>query len=309
MAVIVRDFRPDDPEDAAGVVRARLAALPHLLLTEESVRHRAVKAHPDERFRILVAEEDGRLAGAAEVLLFHDSPVPGQASANPQVHPAHRGRGVGTLLLRGAEEHLVAAGATEVFSWVLDEPEHRAFAARHGYRPGRAAHFQHLDLTTAELPPPGPLPAGVRLRTFADYADDPRPLFAADAEVTADEPGDVTQQLADFGDWSTSTWHDPRLDHALTSVVEVDGRVAAFSLAHTDGRTRYWSGMTGTRRAFRGRGFARLAKTDSLRRARAAGITEAHTENDADNAPMLAINRRLGYRISGTEVRHVRTLG
>ena len=45
MAVIIRDFRPDVPEDAAGVVRARLAAVPDLVLTEEYLRYRVAEAH------------------------------------------------------------------------------------------------------------------------------------------------------------------------------------------------------------------------------------------------------------------------
>jgi len=88
----------------------------------------------------------------------------------------------------------------------------------------------------------------------------------------------------------------------------VDGRPAAFSAAHTDGTGRYATAMTGTARAFRGRGLAKLAKNDSLHRARAAGCTEALTGNDAGNEPMLAINKWFGYEISATEVRHVREL-
>ena len=67
--------------------------------------------------------------------------------------------------------------------------------------------------------------------------------------------------------------------------------------------------MTGTARAHRGRGLAKLAKTDSLHRARAAGHTDAVTGNDAGNGPMLAINKWLGYEIRATEVQHVRELG
>lgn len=85
--------------------------------------------------------------------------------------------------------------------------------------------------------------------------------------------------------------------------------MAAFSAANTDGLTRYWSGMTGTRRAYRNRGLAKLAKTDSLHRARAVGYTDAYTGNDADNGPMLAINTWFGYRICATEVRHVHNIG
>ncbi|MFE7120597.1 GNAT family N-acetyltransferase, partial [Streptomyces sp. NPDC057654] len=81
------------------------------------------------------------------------------------------------------------------------------------------------------------------------------------------------------------------------------------TIAHTDGRTRYVSGGTGTRRAFRGRGLAKLVKARSLRLARAAGCTEAFTGNDDENAPMLAINKWFGYEPAAAEWRYVRELG
>ena len=43
-------------------------------------------------------------------------------------------------------------------------------------------------------------------------------------------------------------------------------------------------------------------KRHSLARAAAAAITVAFTENDETNAPMLAVNDRLGYRPSSTHV-------
>lgn len=88
----------------------------------------------------------------------------------------------------------------------------------------------------------------------------------------------------------------------------MDGKVAAFSAATTDGLRTYLSGMTGTLREFRGRGLAKLAKNDSLHRARAAGYTDAYTSNDTGNGPMLAVNQWFGYQVCATEVRHVRTL-
>ncbi|NEE16181.1 GNAT family N-acetyltransferase, partial [Streptomyces sp. SID7499] len=77
--------------------------------------------------------------------------------------------------------------------------------------------------------------AGVELRPGSDFADDPRPLFEADVEVTADEPGDITSELDDYEDWVTNTWRHPAFDQELSSVVLVDGKVAAFSAATTDG--------------------------------------------------------------------------
>ncbi|MFD8024961.1 GNAT family N-acetyltransferase [Streptomyces lavendulae] len=311
MTTLIRDLRPTDPTDAEAVVRVRRAALPFMVTTPAGVAHEVAGAPAAKRYRLLLAETpDGRAVGTAQLGLAYDSPEPGQSFVNVLVDPAHRGRGTGTALLRAAEEHLAAAGAQASYSWVLDGPEHRAFAERHGYRPGRSAHFLRLDLTAAALPPlPAVLPAGVELRPGSAFAADPRPLFEADAEATADEPGDVPAELDDYEEWLADVWHDPTLDHGLTTVVLVDGRVAAFSAARTDGATRYSSAMTGTLRAHRGRGLAKLAKTDSLHRARAAGYTDAFTGNDAGNGPMLAINDWFGYEICATETRHTRKLG
>src|SRR5581483_645238 len=107
--------------------------------------------------------------------------------------------------------------------------------------------------------------------------------------------------------WIEESWKHPCLDLDLTTVAVVDGRPAAFTVAYTDG-TRYFTVMTGTARAFRGRGLAKLAKNDSLHRARAAGFTEAFTGNDAGNGPMIAINKWFGYETCATEVRYVREL-
>ncbi|MEU4726917.1 GNAT family N-acetyltransferase [Streptomyces sp. NPDC023588] len=310
MTVSIRDLRPDDPSDAESVVRVRRAALPFMITTAEGVAFELAGAHPAKHYRLLVAETGaGAVIGTAQVGIAHDSPQPGQSYVNVYVDPAHRGLGAGTLLLRAAEAHLAARGAVDTYAWVLDEPAHRAFAERRGYRPSRSAHFLRLDLATAALPPLAEvLPAGVELRPASAFAADPRPLFEADAETTSDEPGDVAVEFDDYEDWLAHTWNSPVLDKELTTVVLVDGSVAAFTAAQTDGATRYATAMTGTLRAFRGRGLAKLAKNASLHRARAAGYTEAFTGNDAGNAPMLAVNEWFGYEICATETRYTRKL-
>lgn len=148
------------------------------------------------------------------------------------------------------------------------------------------------------------------MRSAADFADDPRPLFELDAETARDEPSDVDTEFTDYENWIEESWKHPLLNRELTKVALVEGRPAAFSLAWTDVATgRYATAMTGTARAFRGRGLAKLAKNASLHGARAAGFTEALTGNDDGNGPMLAINKWFGYEICATEVRHVRELG
>lgn len=309
MTVLVRALRPGDQPDAEAFAAVRRACLPAMLATADSIRFDLAHAHPDSRYRQLVAETEGEIIGTAQVGIAYDSPEPGQGFANVYVLPRRHRLGAGSLILRTAEEYLAAEGATTVFSWVLDEPANRAFATGRGYRASRSAHFLRLDLTGGPLPPRQGPPAGVELRTGAEFGDDPRALFDLDAETVADEPSDVAAEFTDYGHWLTETWNHPLVNRELTTVAVVDGRPAAFTLARTDDAARYASGMTGTARAFRGRGLAKLVKNDSLHRARAAGYTEAFTGNDAGNEPMLAVNKWFGYEICATEVRHVRDLG
>ncbi|MEU3839998.1 GNAT family N-acetyltransferase [Streptomyces sp. NPDC028635] len=309
MTVIVRDLRPEIPADLEGFARVRHAALPYILFTADAVRHNLAHMPAAARFASLVAEEDGEVIGTAQVGLAHESAEPGQGFVNVYVHPDRVRRGAGGLLVRAAEEYLAGLGAVRLFAWVLDEPANRAFAERHGYRASRSAHFLRRDLEDPALPPVPAVPPGVELRTAADFADDPRPLFELDAETTADEPSDVDSSVSEYANWLEHYWKHPLLDKDLTVVAVAEGRPAAFSVAYTDGRGGYSTAMTGTARAFRGRGLAKLAKTASLHRARAAGCTRAFTGNDTGNEPMLAINKWLGYDICATEVRYVRELG
>jgi GNAT superfamily N-acetyltransferase len=309
MTVIVRELLGEVPADTEGFAHIRHLALPFMIQTGESVAYDVAHAHPDAHYRPLLAEEDGELIGTAQVGLVYDSPDPGNGYLHVYVHPERLGRGAGSLLVSTAEERLAALGATKIHTWVLDRPANRAFAEKHGYRASRSAHFLRLDLANGTLPPLEAPPKGVELRTAADFADDPRPLFELDAETLLDEPSDVDREFTDFEAWLEETWNHPLLSHDLTSVAVVDGRPAAFSAARTDGATRYGTVMTGTARAHRGRGLAKLAKNDSLHRARAAGLTEAFTGNDAGNGPMLAINKWFGYEVCATEVTYVRELG
>ncbi|MEV6988199.1 GNAT family N-acetyltransferase [Streptomyces sp. NPDC093228] len=308
MTVTVRDVRPDAPEDTDAFARIRRRTLPYMISTGASLAYDLRHTHPDAHYRPLLAEEDGEPVGTAQVGLVYDSPEPGHAYVNVYVDPDRQGRGAGSLLAATAEERLRALGATRLYTWVSDAPAPRGFAERRGCRAGRSAHFLRLDLAHGALPSLRTPPPGVELVTGTDFADDPRPLFALDAETVADEPSEVEREFTDYEAWLEETWNHPLLSRELTSVTVVGGRPVAFTAARTDG-TRYGTVMTGTLRAFRGRGLAKLAKNHSLHRAREAGLREAFTGNDAGNEPMLAINKWFGYEVCATEVQYVRELG
>jgi RimJ/RimL family protein N-acetyltransferase len=67
--------------------------------------------------------------------------------------------------------------------------------------------------------------------------------------------------------------------------------------------------MAATQRDRRGQGLATLAKIESSRRAAALGITRILTSNDRENEPMLAINCKLGFRVTGVVESFAKPLG
>ncbi|GAA4577658.1 hypothetical protein GCM10023176_51600 [Micromonospora coerulea] len=255
MILAVRALRPADAPAVADLLRV---GAPYQVVTAGQVSWQVTSSPAAERYALQVAESAGELLGVARTGLLHESADPGLGFAHVTVHPDYRSRGAGSALLAAAEERLAALGVVTAYAKVADDPAAVAFAERRGYRRGRLARLLHLDLAAAELPDL-PAPSGVRLASAADLAE-PRALYEADLDVSRDEPGDVGMDDVSYEDWRAAYWERPDLDRSLTSVALVDRVVVAFSLALTDGRDRYQSGMTGTRRAHRGAGLARRVK-------------------------------------------------
>ncbi|MDG4835387.1 GNAT family N-acetyltransferase [Micromonospora sp. WMMD967] len=283
-------IRVAQPDDAPGVVALRTLVFPYLVRGVESTRKMIAEPVPGRDWIPFVAEVDARIVGWVTAQRNSSTSTEGFGDISLlHVHPEHRRRGIGTALLTAATGHLAPLGVRRLRTFA--QPEALPFARRHGYEPSRELRFSALDLNPAPaLPDP---PAGVRLLPIAEL--DPHRLYAADVAAALDEPGDVPVDSVSFEYWLYDTWDNLGLDKQASTAVEVDGEVAAFSLVKRDG-DRMWSDFTGSLPAYRGRGLARLAKTVALHRAAANGVRVAYTSNDGENAPMLAINTRLGYR-------------
>ncbi|MCX5067859.1 GNAT family N-acetyltransferase [Micromonospora lupini] len=283
----IREARPDD---AAAVVTLRAIVHPYLVRGVDSTRRMIAEPPPGEDWTAFVADVDGRVVGWVSAERIGTTSAMDVGGINLlHVHPEHRRRGIGTALLTAATDYLRPLGIRRVRA--MAQPDALPFARHHGYEPSREVRYSALDLDPAPALPESP--PGVRLRPIADL--DPHLLYVADVASAADEPGDVPVDAKSYESWQYDVWDNLGLDKAASTAVEVDGAVVAFSLVKRDG-DRMWSDYTGSIPAYRGRGLARLAKTAALHRAAATGVRVAYTSNDEANAPMLAINARLGYR-------------
>ncbi|MEV4810673.1 GNAT family N-acetyltransferase [Micromonospora avicenniae] len=277
-------------DDAPAVVALRALVHPYLVRGEASTRKMISEPPPGEDWAAFVAEVDDRVVGWVSAFrnIRTSEPDFGELSLL-HTHPEQRRRGVGTALLDAALGHLRPLGVRRVRTWA--QPEALPFARRHGFTPSRELRYSALELRPA--PPMPPEPPGVRWRALADL--DPRLVYAAEVATAADEPGDVSSDAITYEYWRWDVWENLGLDRTASTAAESGGEVVAFSLVKRDG-DRMWSDYTATLPSHRGRGLARLTKQAALHRAAAGGVRVAYTSNDEANAPMLAVNARLGYR-------------
>jgi len=265
--------------------------------SEHGLRH-LVGSFPDRaQAAFWVAEDDGVLAWCFAHRRWHRATDNGYVWLG--VLPAARGRGVGSALWRVAEEHLDTIGVARVNADVVGDEAGARFLERRGFAPVRTVVISALDPRRgngAELARRREAAerAGYRLVAYSEV--DVPALYALELSLSADEPGEDEPRQLTFEEWRQDLFDGPDLTHQGSYAVVSAGEPVAYAALSVDPSTRRGRNEgTATAAGHRGRGLATLAKLAQLRWAAANGIERVVTDNDERNAPMLAINRRLGY--------------
>jgi RimJ/RimL family protein N-acetyltransferase/N-acetylglutamate synthase-like GNAT family acetyltransferase len=264
---------------------------PTAVMTARSLAAQLV-ALPGGRF---VAEADGEIVGWAAVFQRAD----GAASFWVGVLPALRRKGVGSELFLALSDQLDGASSRAY----ADGEDGGRFLTARGYAPVGKLNLQTLDLAAVE-PAAVSVPGfrAVPLTALLDRLPDLHRVYVA---VRADVPrGHVSPvPFAEF----RSEIEGGLLDADGSVVVLKGDEPVAQSYVLTDREGgRADTDLTGTLAPYRGRGLARLAKTDSLRRLRALGVHSVVTANDEQNEAMRALNERLGFREAAVWTRYAR---
>jgi GNAT superfamily N-acetyltransferase len=281
-------IRPATPADAGGIANVSVASVPYRVKPPAGVEFDLRLA---DGSHAVVADNQGSVDGYGKVSARDKR---GGCQLTILVPPARRGRGIGSALLSALLDEARRNGARTVMTAV--EHDSRAFAVRQGFNIGRDLSYSRADLSG--LPPQAQAPKGMNLCEYTSL--DPRAVWEAETATGSDDPSGLSC-VPPYDDWLARRWHHPVRAQALSVAIMERDKIVAFAMTDADfGRKVVWSSATGTRPEYRGRGLAKAVKSAALWRCRAAGITVAYTGNDAANAPMLAINRWLGYQLTAT---------
>lgn len=297
-------IRPEREEDYARV--AELLSMGYAEpVTAAQVRQWRSQPPPGRiAHRVVAADGTGRVVGYGHAL--RDAwAVPGLFWLHVGVEPAARGKGIGAQIFRDVEGVARERGATIFRAEVRDQvAEGLRFAEKQGFSIERHIFESTLDLTAFDEAPflakvADAEAAGIRFVSLADLGDTEearRKLHALNETAGMDIPGsdhtphpyDAFAQEVFAAQWFRAEGEIAALDGEAWVGL---GAVGIFAETHSACNM-----FTGVLPAYRGRGIAQALKVIGIRFARRSGATYIRTNNDSENAPMLAVNRKLGYQ-------------
>ena len=297
MTLAARPPRPGDAAAVAALVNAYDAA--HggdgaWTVADVEDEWRTASAEPAD---VWLVERDGQLAGHATLR----GTGGGRLQALGWTHPAHAGRGVGSMLVDITEQRAVElAGGAVVRNSVLaaDRSSCRLLEGR-----GYVAASQHLRMRVDLDAPPPPLapPPGIAIASFRPGVDD------AEVDACVEEA---------FG---RRSWHqaerrqakmaEERFNPGVWMVAREGGNVCGVALCTPQTFGMGYVDVLAVRARWRGRGIGAALLNEGLRRLRAAGERSVGLGVDGDNAVAIRLYERAGMEVAWAAVQYERAVG
>lgn len=240
-------------------------------------------ARTDDRLMVL-ARVEGEVVGHG---LAGPSDTAGGFVA-PRVLEEHRRQGHGTAILETLVEHLRSVGLRSAKAGA-DDAGSAAFGTRHG--------FVEVDREVEQVraigdePAPAPIP-GIEVVRLSERPE----LWGEGYE------GFGQEAMSDFAlyaplEISRERWEAEWAGDPMFLALDGDELVGCAGLfLDTDVPHRAEHALTAVRRTHRGRGLAVHLKQRTLHWAAGHDVREVYTWTQQGNAPMRALNERLGFR-------------
>src|SRR5919199_2917741 len=198
-------------------------------------------------------------------------------SVNGFVHPAFRGRGLGTAILQATEARARERGASKLDNGILATDRAAvALLEANGYRD--AAHFYVMTIELEKPPPEPEWPEGLEPRPFE--REHARAFWAADDEAFQDE---ADYEPEPFEEFVRRRLERPGFDPELWTAVWDGNEIAATVIVDRKRFGAGWIAGLGVRRRWRRRGLGRALLLRSFRQLYERGqrrvSLNVHTEN------------------------------
>lgn len=261
------------------------------------------KGWPEEgrRVRCVAVDQEGQLIGYADAERWPWA-KPGKLFVYAVVDPAWRRQGVGGALVESLQAFIQGEEPKELQLSVRDSnPEALAYVERRGFKQERHLFESTLDLTTwDESRFAGVVEAveasGIRFVTLAEEPGEAteRKLYELMCRTVRDIPGHDSPEDQPFE--QRRKWIANHPADCIIIAADGDRFVGLTAIQPNKVTGSMYTNHSSVAAEYRGRQIALALKLLSIRVAQKYGAPFMRTNNDSQNQPMLAVNRKLGYK-------------
>lgn len=302
MSPVIR--RLNAQTDFPRIAELRNTAYPQPVTAEQLAEWERRFPKDGARQRNVALDSTGNILGYNDAGRWPYMP-PGKFWIDVIVDPGHRCHGIGALLYQDALEFAQAQRAVVLECEVRDHNlDWKRFAETRGFRVDRHVFESALGIGHFDETRFGNLVKAVQARGFhffsmadvPDTEENRRKLYELNKTNALDTPG-TDGTFAPFSLFAErifiASWYRPE-----GQIIAADGDrwVGMTAVGHFPETDSAYTMHTGVLKEYRGRQIALALKILSVRLARQWGVASMRTNNDSQNAPILAVNRKLGYR-------------
>ena len=307
LSIISRAFDSSDYDRMVEISNANYPDYPVSVKEQRTRDERVEKSNLLHKRSTFLDSQTGVIVGFGTIAQVVDMLHPKKFMINLVVDPAYQGRGIGSTIYNTLSKQLADLGAIVI--WTMNKEdllrqteffEHRGFVGKNLAWESRldlptfdSSKFQHY-VTRAAM-------EGVTFTTLAQEEKDEAFLHQLHQFVqliNEDMPREAPFTPLSYEQWRAFSYDSPRIVPEGYWIARKDSQLAGISVVLRNEKDPRGLSQddTGIRRQYRGMGIATALKVKLIEWAKDNGYDNIKTWNDSNNAPMLAVNTRLGFK-------------
>jgi mycothiol synthase len=219
-----------------------------------------------------------------------------------EVLPEYTKRGIGNLLYQTLLENLTPHNPSQLLSNTREDKYGLEFLQRRGFVEKMRTWENRIDVSAYDHTPHQPLRGqleaqGIHIINLEQFLErfTPQDYYRLNQTLSRDVPRLYPMTERSFEEWASWNLNGSKVLHQGTFFAVLDGEPIGMSQLFKSDGEYITIGLTGVLRQQRGKQLALVLKTTCLEWAKAEGYPEVRTWNDSNNAPILALNSKLGF--------------
>ncbi len=299
------DIRKFTDDDYSHIVRLEEAAYPDKKRSEENFRHNDENRAEKCEHQRFIAELDGQVIGHSFYTQWEGTYQPGNFFIYALIHSNHQGEGYGKKFYQRLLEELKEHDPKKLEAHAREDKKRALrFLKDRGFKRTMKMWEAELKVDEFDFDEYEGLEEkledeGIVLMSLKEIEDDEenkRKLYELHEDVMEDVPLPDEYKRTDYDRFIDGLFNHPGyFPEGYILAIKDDEFVGMSSHWFKEKENSLFTGLTGVRRDYRGKGIATAMKVKALEVAKEENIDKIKTMNETRNEDILHINEKMGF--------------